>query len=424
LAERYAKRSATYAELSTYDQVRADLTEAAVPDLAVHADLVIDTDRTVPSGVLMRSAARLGLLPHVGEQLVDVVVGGQFGSEGKGNICFYLAPEYDLLLRVGGPNAGHKVPTDPVYTHRLLPSGTLANTGAQLMIGPGAVISVDILLAEISDCRVDADRLFIDPQAAIIEDDDVAAEVEHLGSISSTRQGVGRATARRINARGTYPDGMRLAKDVPELRPYTHRSTHELLEEYFLRGKRVLLEGTQGSGLSIFHGQYPHVTSRDTSAAGCLAEAGVNPRRVRRVVVVARTRPIRVGGTSGPMAEELTLEDVARAAGLPSEDLLEREIGSVTGTVRRIADFDWEQLRRAVELNGATDIALTFADYLDHQNRGAHRFDQLTRETIGFIDDVEHVAGCRVSLVSTDFHRRAVLDRREWRGNVPDPPSS
>jgi len=124
------------------------------------------------------------------------------------------------------------------------------------------------------------------------------------------------------------------------------------------------------------------------------------------------------------MVDELTLGAVAEAAGLPEEDLAEREVGSVSGVARRIAAFDWEQLRRSAELNGATDVAVTFADYLDKRNRGAHRFDQLTRETIGFIDDIEHVAGCRVSLVSTDFDRRAVLDRREWRGHVPDPPGS
>ncbi len=121
------------------------------------------------------------------------------------------------------------------------------------------------------------------------------------------------------------------------------------------------------------------------------------------------------------MADERTLAEVAAAAGLPESDLTEREKGSVSNTARRIAEFDWEQLRRAAELNGATDIALTFADYLDAANRGVRRYDQLTQQTIGFIDDVEHVAGCRVSLVSTYFDRRGLLDRRDWRGHVLDP---
>lgn len=424
LAARYAARTTGFVELGDYGQVRADPTESRVPDLARHADLVIDTAGATRAGALLRTAARLGLLPPVAEPLVDVVVGAQYGSEGKGNVCFYLAPEYDVLVRVGGPNAGHKVPTDPPFTHRLLPSGTLSNTAAALVLGPGAVLDVDVLLQEISACRVDSDRLYVDPQAMVIEQADILAEEAELGTIGSTRRGVGRATARRVNGRGTYPNGVRLARDVDELKPYTGMPTHEVLEESFRHGRRVLLEGTQGTSLSIYHGHYPHVTSRDTTAAGCLAEAGISPRRVRRVVMVTRTFPIRVGGPSGPMTEELTLGEVAAASGLPEADVTGREIGSVSHTPRRIAGFDWEQLRRSAELNGATDIALTFADYLDAKNRGVHRFDQLTPDTIGFIDDVEQVAGCRVSLVSTDFARRGLLDRRAWRGHLIDPPAA
>lgn len=424
LAERYADRKDSgIVELGDYGLVRADPTESQVPALAAHADLKIDTDATGQAGVLLRCAARLGLLPAIGEPLVDVVVGAQYGSEGKGNVCFYLAPEYDVLVRVGGPNAGHKVPTDPPYTHRLLPSGTLSNTAATLVLGAGAVLDVDVLLAEISECRVDVDRLHIDPHAMIIEVEDIAAEQE-LSSIGSTRRGVGHATARRINGRGSYlaGGGVRLAKDVPELRPYTTATAREVLDDSYRAGRRALLEGTQGTHLSLYHGSYPHVTSRDTTTAGCLAEAGISPRRVRRVVVVARTYPIRVGGPSGPMADELSVQDVARAAGLPAHEIADREIGSVSGVPRRIAGFDWEALRTAAEINGATDIALTFADYFDSANQGVHRFDQLTPETIAFIDGVEQVAGCRVSLVSTDFARRAILDRRDWRGHVLDPP--
>lgn len=104
------------------------------------------------------------LLPLRTTRLVDVLVGGQYGSEGKGNIAFYLAPEYQVLMRVGGPNAGHKVPTDPEpYTHRLLPSSTQANQSALILIGPGATLDLEVLLKEIAECSVEADRLRIDP---------------------------------------------------------------------------------------------------------------------------------------------------------------------------------------------------------------------------------------------------------------------
>src|SRR5579863_7977730 len=94
---------------------------------------------------------------------------GEYGSEGKGHISSYLAREYDLLVRVGGPNAGHKVYEDPKpYTHHQLPSGT-RRSNAQLLIGPGAVMHLADLLQEIADCKVSKERLSIDPRAMVID---------------------------------------------------------------------------------------------------------------------------------------------------------------------------------------------------------------------------------------------------------------
>jgi adenylosuccinate synthase len=180
--------------------------------------------------------------------------------------------------------------------------------------------------------------------------------------------------------------------------------------------KRILLEGTQGTGLSPYHGSYPHVTSRDTTTAGCLAEAGIGWHRVRDVIMVCRTYPIRVmspaDASSGPMKQDLSWEDVATRSRIPIEELRTVERGSLSMKQRRVAEFDWEQLRVAAELNGATQVALTFADYLDVANRAARRYDQLTRTTILFIEEVERVAGARVTLIGTRFDPRSVIDRR------------
>ena len=238
-------------------------------------------------------------------------------------------------------------------------------------------------------------------------------------AIGSTGQGVGSATARRIVGR---KDGTaKLAASSSELRPWL-RDTAEVLDDAYARGRRVMLEGTQGTALSLLHGPYPHVTSRDTTAAGCLAEAGINPRRVRRVVVVCRTYPIRVGGPSGPISQEISWETVAERAGLPVVELTGVEVGSVTRRQRRVGEFDWALLRRASELNGATDIALTFADYHRPANRDAYRYDQLDRDTIRFVEEIESVAGSPVSLIATRFAARSVIDRREWRGHLLDRP--
>jgi adenylosuccinate synthase len=419
LSQRYRERDSGLEELPSYEEVAENATEAAVTTLAADADVSIDSNRCTELDVQTRAAAALRLLPSRTTRLVDVLVGGQWGSEGKGNLAFYLAPEYEVLMRVGGPNAGHKVPTEPkAYTHRLLPSGTQANQTARILIGPGATLDLDVLLTEIAECGVEADRLVIDPQALIIEEADKAAEQVIVSTIGSTGKGGGAAAARRITGRNAeVKPAVRLARDVPQLTAYLG-STADALELAYAAGRRVLLEGTQGTGLSIFHGDYPHVTSRDTTTAGTLAEAGIAPHRVNRVIMVTRTYPIRVGspkdGDSGPMGQEIDWQDIADRSGYDVEDLRGTERGSVSGTKRRVAEFNWHQVRRAAEVNGATDIALTFADYIDRDNVNARRYNQLSGESIQFIEDVERVAGAPVSLIATRFDVRSVIDRREW----------
>ncbi|MBN4057066.1 adenylosuccinate synthetase [bacterium AH-315-J21] len=208
-------------------------------------------------------------------------------------------------------------------------------------------------------------------------------------------------------------------KDIKVLRPFV-TPTLEVLDVAFQKEERILLQGTQGTGLSIFHGTYPHVTSRDTTVAGCLSEAGISPSRVRKIVMVARTYPIRVespkgkGKTSGKMKKEITLKDVASRSGIALSDLEVTETTSTTKKGRRIEEFDWELLRKSASLNAPTDIALTFVDYLNSNNSKARRFEQLTDDTIRFIEEIERVALAPVSLISTRFDTRSIIDRRNW----------
>lgn len=422
LRKRYGRRRGHrgFTELSSYDEVRASATERQVRTLLEDADVAIDTDRCTPQDVVVRAACHLGLSGRDTGALVDVVVGGEYGSEGKGNICYYLRREYDLLVRVGGPNAGHMVPRaeGAPFKHQLLPSGTW-NSTAKLLIGPGAVLDLDVLEREIAECKVAYDRLSIDPQAMIISAADKRREARKGGiveKISSTGSGTGAATARRIVSRGKT---VKLARHVVALKPFV-RPAAEILELAYAAGQRIMLEGTQGTMLSLYHGEYPFVTSRDTTAAGCLAEAGISPLRVRRIVLVCRTYPIRVGdppggtGTSGIMSQPITWKQIATRSGLKLESLRKVERGTVSGKRRRVAEFDWALLRKSAQLNFPTDIALTFVDYLHHKNRGARRFDQLQSETIRFIEEVERVANAPVSLISTRFHPRSIIDRRTW----------
>lgn len=410
-AERYEERRsrAEVEEPASYDDVLTDATEANIDSLSKVADILIDSRRNSAKDVVVRVSAQLGLLDRDHAPTVDVLVGGGYGSEGKGNIAFHLAPEYDLLIRVGGPNAAHKVylASGEIFTHFSLPSGTQAGQ-AQLALGPGAVVYPPELLDEIARCDVSSERLAIDPQVMVVEDADKTAEQSMVATIGSTSSGTGNATARRL-MRGA---DVRLAKDVPELSPYV-RPIYGLLEEAYASRKRIMLEGTQGSGLSLHHGPYPYVTSRDTNVAGCLAEAGVAPARVRKVILVVRTYPIRVGGASGPLTTELSWEEVETRSGLTG--LADKELTSKTGRLRRVGEPEWDLLRRAALLNAPTDIALTFADYLSADNVNASRFEQLDEDTIRFVDEVERVTGARVSLIATGFDsRRGVIDRRQW----------
>ena len=397
-----------------YDKYKKDPTEGNVNVLRDEADLIINTDKCNCQDVFIRAASFFKLLPATTNELVDVIIGGQFGSEGKGQIAAHISPEYDCLMRVGGPNAGHTVFEKP-YNHvfHLLPSGTHRSPNAKLLIGPGAVLNKSKILEEIRFFGIEIGRLIIDENAIIISDDDITKEQEIKETISSTGQGVGVATSKNIIAR-LYGETGHKAKNHNELRGFIGSTSNEL-ESLYRQGKKTLLEGTQGTGLSLHHGLYPHVTSRDTAASGCLSEAGISPRRVRKIIMVTRTYPIRVGGTSGPFGSaEIDFKIIAERSGKNAEELIKKEITTTTKKNRRIAEFSWSLFRKACELNSPTDIALTFTDYFNVKNESARRFESLTDDTRKFIDEIERCAGVKVSLIGTTFDYRAVIDRRNW----------
>jgi len=397
-----------------YSKAKQNETEKQIDDLANIADFVIDTKRSTAKDVLARAISYVDIPTGKGKGYVDVIIGGQYGSEGKGQIAAYLANEYDILIRVGGPNAGHSVfEKSSKYIYHNLPSGSTMNRKAKLMIGPGAVLDTDVLLKEIHEKKIEGGRLCIDGRAMVIVEQDKSNEKFLVKKIGSTGQGVGSATARRITDRGKE---VKLAKDIPDLEKYIG-NTVDILEKAYKEGKKILLEGTQGTGLSLYHGEYPFVTSRDTTVSACLSEAGISPKRVRRVIMVCRTYPIRVenpkDGTSGPL-KDLTWEEIANRSGYSVNEIKKAEITSTTNRQRRVGEFEWENVHKAAVLNGATDIALTFTDYIDKKNVDARRFEQLTEETFKFIEEVEQVTGAPVSLLSTGFNEHSVIDRRLW----------
>ena len=226
-----------------------------------------------------------------------------------------------MLIRVGGPNAGHMV-AHPRQKYVQFPSGTGSNGRAKIVITAGATLWVPQVLKEIEELKAHGltdDRISIDEQAMIIEESDRELEARSLGVIGSTKQGVGAASARKVIGRDGGPHlgaPVRLAKEHLDLKKYV-KQTGELIEDALAAGEKIMVEGTQGTSLSIHHGRYPHVTSRETTASGCLADAGIAPNRVRRIVMVTRTYPIRVGGSSGLMAKEIEFKTIADRSGIP-----------------------------------------------------------------------------------------------------------
>lgn len=405
--------------IEKFNQYASDTTEKNVSKLKEVADLVINTaDSSNSTDHVIRAASFLRILPPIHHKNVDVVIGGQFGSEGKGQIAAYLAPEYDCLVRVGGPNAGHKVYNEPEPdVFHIIPSGTNKSRNSKLVLGPGTVIDIETLLTEISKFGLDPERLVIDENATVISDSDKKLE-EQLDKIGSTKRGVGAATAKNLFENRLEASDKFKAKSIVQLKPFIG-SAHAEYEKINAAGKRILLEGTQGTFLSLYNGFYPHVTSRDTTVGGCLSEAGIGIKRVRKIVMVVRRYPIRVQnpteGTSGPfLSHEISLEEVSARSGFPLDVMKKIEKTSTTKKQRRIAEFNWALFRRACELNTPTDIAFTFSDYITYANQQARRYDQLSHDTTKFIDELERCAEVPVSLIATRFSNRSIIDRRNW----------
>jgi adenylosuccinate synthase len=282
---------------------------------------------------------------------VWIVVGGQFGSEGKGKISaiITLQEQIDLCIRCGGPNSGHSFQKDngEVVLLRQLPTG-FVRPQTRLLIPAGGLVDLSVLRFESESLGLAADRVGVDRNAMIISDADREQE-RNLGlreRLSSTLCGVGSAVARRALRASDVQLASDAAMTEPWLRPFIVDVSEEA-NSAVDRGRKVLLEGTQGSGLSLYHSpHYPKTTSRDTNAASFASEVGLSPRLISEIVLVFRTFPIRVAGSqAGPLLDELTWEQLQVESNSPFPL---HEYTSVTQKLRRIGRFDWESALRAL----------------------------------------------------------------------------
>jgi adenylosuccinate synthase len=272
-----------------------------------------------------------------------------------------------------------------------------------LGVAPGALIDPTIFIDEVKSLGFGPDRVIVSPYATIISAADKEAEREGglVDRIGSTGSGTGAALIRRISR---PPDRTILASEDAVLRDYLG-DTSEIMRRTLCRNGRIVIEGSQGYGLSLLHGgYYPKATSRDTTAGTFLGEAGLSPRDVDDITLVLRCHPIRVAGDSGDLVGETSWREIARSAGLPENYC---ELTTATKRIRRVGTFDPVLARRAIATNNPSRIVLNHLDYVD----AGVRKGVFNARAIDFLNMVEGAINRTIDWIGTSPSR--LLLRRE-----------
>ena len=334
-----------------------------------------------------------------------IIVGGAYGDEGKGKIISYLALKENPAIAVRGgvgPNAGHTV----VYGGktlklRMLPCGVV-NEQTQLLLGAGVLIDPKVFLKEVQE-TASSSRTKVDGNCAIIEEKHIERDREGFlkNVIGTTGTGTGPANSERILRLG------KLARDDDRLREYLDDVSLRI-NSALDRKELVLVEGTQGTLLSLYHGDYPYVTSKDVSASGICSDVGIGPKRVDEVVIVFKSYTTRVG--SGSLDGELTPEETMNRGW--------QEFGSVTGRLRRAAPFNCKLAKKSIILNSGTMIALTKLDTLFPAASHVHEFEGLPAEARAFVNEMEAELATPVVYIGTGPDAEDIIERkvssRKW----------
>jgi len=330
----------------------------------------------------------------------NVIVGGFYGDEGKGKIIAYLSikDKPQIAVRGGvGANAGHTfVYNDETFKVRMLPSAVL-NPETKLLIGAGVLVTPNILIDEVRKYNAEK-RTVIDNQCGIIDNVHIRRDMEdaHLKKIvGTTGSGTGPANADRAFRI------LNLAKNVNDLKNYLG-NVSDIVNESIDKNHSVILEGTQGTFLSLYHGDYPFVTSKDVTASGICSDIGIGPKKVDDVILVFKAYVTRVG--SGPLENEITVDEARKLGWI--------EYGSVTGRQRRSSPFNMGLAKKSVMINSATQIAVTKLDVVFPECKGLKEFSKLPVEAKNFIEKIEDNLGVKVVLIGTGAEINEIIDRR------------
>ena len=330
----------------------------------------------------------------------DVVVGGFWGDEGKGKIISYLVNKRQakIVAKGGvGPNAGHTIVIkDKEYKLRMIPSGIGGSHVEKLLIGPGVLINPEIFLKEI-DLTGTKGKSFIDPQCGIITPKHIEIDTtdKHLTQTVGT-SGAGTGPANQDRVRRVLD----LARDIDKLKPYLLDVPQEV-NKMINNNEPVLIEGTQATYLSLFHGTYPFVTSKDVTASSICADVGIGPTGVTDVVLVFKAYVTRVG--EGHLPNQLSEEETVKRGW--------DEYGTVTGRPRRAAPFNVDLAKRSIMLNGATKLALTKLDVIFPNEAGKRDYDELETKTKKWIAKIEDKLNFNFHFLGTGPADIDIIDR-------------
>ena len=387
--------------------------------------------------------------------MVTVILGAQWGDEGKGKVVDLMSQDADIVVRVqGGANAGHTIIVeDKKFVLHLIPSGIL-NPKTICVIGNGVVIDPTALTEEIELLQKlgvdftgspngEASRLLISNRAHIVtpehKEQDQAAEQHAVRKIGTTGRGIGPAYRDKVSR-----IGLRMVDFMKE----DHRfdayvtDTSAYLNQAIRDGKKIIMEGAQGALLDIDHGTYPYVTSSNTTAGGASTGSGIGPTKIDSVIGIAKAYTTRVG--SGPLPTELP-EDVGNAIRDKG-----KEFGATTGRPRRCGWFDAVVVRYACDISGISELVVTKLDVLDnlpkikicvgYKNQkyfpadidvltgvepiyedmpgwqttttGVKRFEDLPRQAQAYIQRIEELICIPVKLISVGAERSQTIEKR------------
>jgi adenylosuccinate synthase len=396
---------------------------------------------------------------------VRIVLGAQWGDEGKAKVVDYLTAEADVVVRYqGGANAGHTIKVGPLkFVFHLIPAG-IVHPAKACVIGNGVVLDPKAMFAEVDELQshgiATEGRLFVSERTHIVlpyhrRIEQASEEKIGNGAIGTTMRGIGPAYYDKIN-RSTgirvmdlvNPDalGPKIRANIREkneiltkvygcppveegplveefaawgerLRPYV-LDTSVYLNEAIDAGKRLLFEGSQGTLLDIDHGTYPYVTSSNTTAGGACTGSGIGPTRIDDVVGVVKAYTTRVG--NGPFPTEITgeLGDLIRNAGGPGE----QEYGATTGRPRRCGWLDAVILRMSARVNGLSSIAVTRLDILDQmpELKICTHYLRAGREIRHFPADLEVLEACEPVYETLPGWMASTRQARAWK-DLPAP---